>query len=227
MQRFGNLKGRLDAVERERSAARWHTALMLAGVLLVGAGLAYWFVGLRATQRGSEAVRLPPVLEKPASEARGDLALFGRALKELVTDCERRPGGSRQRVEKELDRRIERLSHLHKVGRELEPKLNREEYRVLMAMQNGERLVRQHLGCERSAGNTAASCDSGVLRIARAQIDRALALARGERFDDGDLILRAKGLVRLDAGAEFMEQIGDLRKAGPKMRLLGGSTGSR
>jgi hypothetical protein len=170
---------RLEADERSRWSS-WRSRLV-ALVLLGGLGGLLYVVNRQDKKNIQEnGVLLPTSLIHKASAARRDLGLLNRDLAELAKEVDKtlskHPGeGNRKKGEHYEDR----LHSLHKVGAALEPKLTREERRVLMATDHSEKLIEQFI----RSSYGAAFYDHHLIETAEKQIARAQALARGEATD--------------------------------------------
>jgi hypothetical protein len=124
---------------------------------------------------------LPTELRKPASAARGDLALLGRNLLEFESDAERKFTGNEDISNVLVERYRERLQRLKDTSRALEPQLTREETRVLFAFQHAEAMLDNYLlSFEGSAPDLAGA----QAQAAQEQIQRALSVARGEKVEN-------------------------------------------
>jgi hypothetical protein len=195
-------------VPRLSWSQKFFAALFL--LTLLGGGLAT-YVALGRSSHLKGTLPLPRAL-RTTSAGHGELLLLGRALDELCVDAETwlRLPGPRNRVTSM--RLHERLGRLHRVGRELEPQLTREEARVLMAFQNAARMVDEFLDL---AADASGRIDGALVRTARTQIARGLQLARGESIDD----LIMSGLQRALPSTSAPKSA--IRRAGDTLRLTG------
>jgi hypothetical protein len=198
---------RLEADERRRSVSWPLRFLFLALVSGLG-GILY--IESRQDQKNiaENGVLLPHVLIQKATASRRDLALLDRSLHELAVECEqalsRSPGpGNRKRGERFLTR----LASLRKTGRELEPKLSREESRVLMATEHAESLIDQFI----RSSYDAETFDRTVITTAEKQLERARALARGQAIDPVIVPGSAKLSALGEVGNELKAMGGNLK----------------
>lgn len=206
---------RLESDERSRwSSGR--TRLVVV-VLLAGLGAVLYFMNKQDKKNIQEnGVLLPTLLIHKASAARRDLALLNRDLAELAKEIDKSLSGTPgDRNRKKGDRYIVRLHDLHRLGNTIEPRLTREEQRVLIATEHAEKLIEQFI----LGACGVAMYDHKLIETAHKQIARAQALARGEATDavlSGD---GPKGGVigGIKSLATNLEQIKKLKDGQPRV----------
>jgi hypothetical protein len=195
------LDERLDAIEaeaREEQGRAWQPAkiLFFLGILIVGAG---WWFFVRGHDPASD---LPIALVKPASGARDDLAALCRGLLELAGDASNARKHTPEKAAKKAGGLVTRWTKLHKQGRTLEPQLTREEQRVLVSVQWGEKLLKEEL----DALATRTSGKPQHLTAAQRQFENARDLLAGRKVDDM-IAGYAQKLLASTATGRQLEQI--------------------
>ncbi len=174
---------------------------------LLAAGIAgYILIGRDTPLAGS--VPLPKVLETK-SPGHDDLLRLGHDLEEIAKDAEQRLGFHNAASAAAATRLRARLQTAHDTGRRLEPRLTREETRVLLALEQSERVIGDYIDAsDDSAG------DDEQIEIARRQIAAALAHGRGEPVEL--VILSSFG--RHQRHSEGLQDLNEVRQA--KLKLI-------
>jgi hypothetical protein len=124
---------------------------------------------------------LPTELSKPPSAARQDLAFLGRNLVEFESDAEHKFTNCEDVTNAVVERYRDRLHVLKADSRALEPRLTREETRVLFAFEHAESMLDSYLV---SFEGNAPDTDGAQARAALEQIQRALTVARGGHVEN-------------------------------------------
>jgi hypothetical protein len=176
--------------------------------ILLGAGVAaYIYIGRDTTLAG--AVPLPKALETKSS-AHDDLMALGGDLQEIAKDALQRLGFHDAASDTAAVHLRTRLAAVHEKGRRLEPKLSRNETRVLMAFDEAQVAIDDYI----TASQAGQTNDDDEIRLAERQIANGLALGRGEDMDH--VILSA--LSHRVKTSDSVRDINDIRRV--KLRLL-------
>jgi hypothetical protein len=181
-------------------------------VLFVAGALAgYVWIGRHTPLAG--ALPLPRSLQV-ASSAHEELEGYGESLRAIAVEVSGRilgPGPQNAPIARSL---LARIDAAHRLGRALEPRLTREEGRVLAALQAGERLMRDHVAASVRVGD---GYDPEALAHARAQLDHALGLLGGKPLE-GDSIRRRYRPSRVGKAVDAAR---DVAGAGDRLRAFG------
>lgn len=148
---------------------------------------------------------LPTQLKKAPSDARPSLTLLGRSLAEFATETEHKFGTGDLENEinrADVDRYRERLNFLKDNTNRLESQLTREERRVLMAFQHAEKMLDNYLT---RRGHNEPDMDNGQIHAAQEQIQRALAVARGEKVENVIVVFARKAKESAKAQKDALE----------------------
>jgi hypothetical protein len=135
---------------------------------------------------------LPSQLKKEASDSRKDLALLGRSLLEFASDAQHKFGGDDLESDvsqADVDRYRDRLRWEKETARKLEPQLTREERRVLMAFEHAIKMLDGYLTLR---AHNELDVDDARIRAVKEQIERALAVARGEKVENVIVVFSKK-----------------------------------
>ncbi len=178
---------------------------------LAGGVAAYVYLGTKSELAAT--MPMPRAL-KTVSEAHDELLLYGRALGELGSEASSRLKSAAAGNRPVASRLLGRLERLHRTGRELEPRLTREEGRALIAFQKGESLLQAAI--ERST-ELGAGFDPADIADARAQLSHAFELARGKSLEE--LITKSR---RTAGTGRTRAVLDDVQRAGERLRLGAG-----
>lgn len=180
-------------------------------LFIAGAVAGYVWIGRHTPLAGT--LPLPASLQV-TSRAHDDLEAYGESLRAIAVEVSGRvttPGVHNVPVARAL---LARIDAAHRVGRDLEPRLTREEGRALAALQAGERWLRSHVAsCVKVGG----SFDPEALAQARAQLDHALDLLGGKPLES-DSIRRRHRPNRVGQAIEAAHDVGS---AGDRLRNFG------
>jgi len=183
--------------------------LFLAALLAGGVWL-YVQIGQHTELAGT--LPLPKSL-RTTSEANAELLLYGRSLDEVAIEAQGLLKASVPRNKPTALRLQQRIARLRETGNKLEPRLTREETRALIALQRGQRALSDAVALSWTPGSGFSTED---LAVARQQVQRGLALARGERFDDLVVTALRKAAPKAEGSTAVLREVGE---AGAKMRL--------
>lgn len=198
---------RLTRIEADERARR-RSGLVPAVLLLAagGFGAVYYFSDKQDKATGD--VILPTVLAKAPSEGRRELGLLTRSTAELAGDINRKikKGGPENR--RAVERFRKRLAQNHDIGRHLEPKLTREEGRVLTAEQHAEIAIGDFL----KGALTEDGYDHSRLERAMVQVKRAKELANGEA-DSNSLLAKVGAASVVKDAVNLKKNLDTIKKA--------------
>jgi hypothetical protein len=204
--RMNDVLRRIEEEERSAERSAMWPLYALGALVLAGVGAA-WFFTWKSDKAAGDVV-LPVVLRQRASEARQDLGLYVRSLHELAQEADQKLKTPGPHNDPHIAKYRARLVQSRETGRSLEPRVNREESRVLMAATHAQKRIEQFV----SSAGSALTYKHQDIEIALRQLERAKKLAAGDE-EGADALERTPILGMAAQVKSISTNLADIKKA--------------
>lgn len=211
--RMDDVLRRIEAEEREQSRRAWAPVYAIVALVIAGLGATFYFTWKSDKAMGD--VVMPPVLARKASPARQDLGLYIRSLLELAQDADRRLTTPGPQLEPQVVSLRRRLVQLRETGRGLEPQVNREESRVLMAATHAQKRIEQFVNGSLSA----LTYKHQDIEIAQRALEKAKKLAVGDE-EGAEAVDRTPILGMASQLGNITKNLAEIKKAQETLRQV-------